>query len=554
MSALSIQPPFPIFTDLDGQPLEDGYIYIGTANLPAVTNPITVYWNAALTNVAVQPIRTSGGYPVNSGTPARLYVNSDYSILVTNRNGSVVYSALAAIERYNDVVININSTNVNFLQAGANAVTRTAQSKMRDSVSVKDFGAVGNGIINDTAAFQNAVNSLANGGTVYMPAGTYLLDSVNIPHDIGFIPIPIQMIGAGTSATILLMNSPTSPVIRTLPFVGPYRNTGSVFSDFAVKANPSGSASNLNHIAIDCESFSEVTFKNLRFIANGSGSCGIFIRVIGGANRFTYSVHIENLIVVYNNGPNYVVKTDDNGGGFITNPNLVYISKCWIYANNNMIAAFDMSCCSEYTIDRCLVESTGNYGAILGARGRISDNWFESQTISPLQFQDLTIGTVSSNGNVITANYFSGYSGAFNINTCFGNLFLANEGGFYTYSKSISAPLSISKDNFPAFPTVAQVFGTVGALTLTTQAVTNIQSGTYKLVYGFVPGVAGPHNVGFIVTPPAGFAIASIVATLGDPVFAGAPYPCAAIGAANQIYATIPNNTPCTLTIQVTLQ
>jgi len=94
MSALSIQPPFPVFTDLDGQPLEDGYIFIGTANLPPITNPLTVYWNAALTNVAVQPIRTSGGYPVNSGTPARLFVNANYSIQVQNRTGAMVYSSL----------------------------------------------------------------------------------------------------------------------------------------------------------------------------------------------------------------------------------------------------------------------------------------------------------------------------------------------------------------------------------------------------------------------------------------------------------------------------
>ena len=46
MSALSVQPTFPIFTDVDGQPLEDGYIWIGTVNLPAQTNPISVYWIA----------------------------------------------------------------------------------------------------------------------------------------------------------------------------------------------------------------------------------------------------------------------------------------------------------------------------------------------------------------------------------------------------------------------------------------------------------------------------------------------------------------------------
>ena len=94
MSALSVQVPYPAFADLDGQPLEDGYIFIGAANLNPQTNPIVVYQNAALTTVAVQPIRTRGGYPVFSGTPGRLYVGSDYSIQVQNKNGSVIYTSL----------------------------------------------------------------------------------------------------------------------------------------------------------------------------------------------------------------------------------------------------------------------------------------------------------------------------------------------------------------------------------------------------------------------------------------------------------------------------
>lgn len=94
MPALEIQQPFPIFTDIDGQPLEDGYIWIGAANLDPQTNPINVYWDAALTLPAGQPIRTLAGYPANNGTPARLYVNSDYSIRVMNKNGSVVYTSL----------------------------------------------------------------------------------------------------------------------------------------------------------------------------------------------------------------------------------------------------------------------------------------------------------------------------------------------------------------------------------------------------------------------------------------------------------------------------
>ena len=95
MSALSVEPPYPAFADADGQPLEDGYIWIGTANLNPITNPIVAYFNSALTIAAVQPIRTSGGYPVYQGTPTRIYASGDYSIQVQNKNGTVVYTSLS---------------------------------------------------------------------------------------------------------------------------------------------------------------------------------------------------------------------------------------------------------------------------------------------------------------------------------------------------------------------------------------------------------------------------------------------------------------------------
>jgi hypothetical protein len=94
MSAVLVPSPYPAFADIDGQPLEDGYIFVGAANLNPQTNPIVVYQNAAKTIVAVQPIRTRGGYPVFSGTPGRLFAGSDYSIQVQNKNGSVIYTSL----------------------------------------------------------------------------------------------------------------------------------------------------------------------------------------------------------------------------------------------------------------------------------------------------------------------------------------------------------------------------------------------------------------------------------------------------------------------------
>jgi hypothetical protein len=94
MSALSIQPPYPAFAGTDGLPLENGYIWVGTVNLNPQVNPITVYWDAALTIPAAQPIRTLNGYPVYQGTPSRFYAGSDYSIQVLDSKGSLVYTSL----------------------------------------------------------------------------------------------------------------------------------------------------------------------------------------------------------------------------------------------------------------------------------------------------------------------------------------------------------------------------------------------------------------------------------------------------------------------------
>jgi hypothetical protein len=205
MSALSIQPTYPILTDIDGQPLEDGFIWIGAANLDPQTNPIAVYWDAALTQVATQPIRTRGGYPLNGTSPGRLYVNSDYSIRVQNRNGSTLYSAPVTTERYGNIII--SSADVTFLQAGTGAVTRTAQAKMRETVSVLDFGAVGDGVTDDTAAIQTALNSGAK--SILVPAGTFLLTA---PLD---IPSGVRVYGEGRDS-VLTMTGSANPKIFSL--------------------------------------------------------------------------------------------------------------------------------------------------------------------------------------------------------------------------------------------------------------------------------------------------------------------------------------------------
>jgi len=179
MTALSIQPTYPIFTDIDGQPLENGYVWIGTANLDPQTNPINVYWDAALTIPATQPIRTLAGYPSRSGTPARLYVNSNYSIRVQNRNGSSVYSAPTATERYNGSVISsINASQVEYTAPGLGAVQVTLQNKLQSQViSITDYGADPTGVADSTTAILAAETARPSGATLVWPQGTYRISA-----------------------------------------------------------------------------------------------------------------------------------------------------------------------------------------------------------------------------------------------------------------------------------------------------------------------------------------------------------------------------------------
>jgi hypothetical protein len=74
-----------------------------------------------------------------------------------------------------DLADNDGSDWIGFEQSGTGAVARSAQDKMRDFISVKDFGAVGDGAIDDTDAIQNAVDyAFTNDiSAVYVPAGIY---------------------------------------------------------------------------------------------------------------------------------------------------------------------------------------------------------------------------------------------------------------------------------------------------------------------------------------------------------------------------------------------
>jgi hypothetical protein len=64
----------------------------------------------------------------------------------------------------------------------AGAVNRPFNTKLAENKSVKDFGAVGDGVADDTAAITNALNT---GGRIYFPKGTYKVTTVLIENIVG---------------------------------------------------------------------------------------------------------------------------------------------------------------------------------------------------------------------------------------------------------------------------------------------------------------------------------------------------------------------------------
>ena len=355
MSALSIQPTYPIFTDIDGQPLEDGYIWIGTVNLAPIVNPITVYWDAALTIPAAQPIRTRGGYPVNSGTPARLYVNSDYSIQVQNKNGSVVYSAPETTERYGNL---INAVDVAYDPPFAGAVRTNVQEALARIVSVKDFGAVGDGITDDTQAIQDAIES--GELSIYIPAGTYKITApLNVPTQQGSTAIHIH--GAGKQQSILQASGTFKTIINIGDNVD--QTIRGRYENFCV----SGTGATVQH-GIYGARVEEHTF------------FGIWAKGFTVAAISTGYGYVNNFIdceCSYNTGNGLELNVDLGLGG---GNNACWISGCLLFSNDG----WGLKATSGYGIwvDGCTIEANKVGGIYFrGISGFRISSYFEANAV-----------------------------------------------------------------------------------------------------------------------------------------------------------------------------
>lgn len=166
-SALEVQPHL-YMGDVTGRPLDYGKVFFGQPHQDPEFYPIDIFYDEALTLPAIQPVRTKGGFLNANGDICEIFAKElTYSVKVLDQYDRKVFYK-------SDMSRTNTDANVSSVLPFVGAIVRTQADKNADYVSVKDFGATGDGFTDDTAAFQTAFNTNL---PIFVPAGNYKLSN-----------------------------------------------------------------------------------------------------------------------------------------------------------------------------------------------------------------------------------------------------------------------------------------------------------------------------------------------------------------------------------------
>lgn len=225
--------------DTQGRPLDAGKVYFGEPDKDPELYPINVFYDEALTIAAPQPIRTMGGFMNANGQMVEIYAaETEYSVKVLDGYGRQVYYQESMSSENAQLAAQKLDTGIT-ATAKFGGVSRLLSSKLSDVVSIKDFGASGDGT-NDANAFVLAANT---GRQLIIPDGKYVaeledasqvnsvLDAVQRMHlqcESLEIRLPAEQIDVTTSTVISATGSDRLKIIGAKPFETTLTSIGSV--------------------------------------------------------------------------------------------------------------------------------------------------------------------------------------------------------------------------------------------------------------------------------------------------------------------------------------
>jgi hypothetical protein len=162
------------FEDNAGRPLALGRVYTYAAG---TSTPKATFADAAGTIPNTNPVQ------LDARGEATIYWDGAYKVVLRDLLDVLLWTVdnITTPQPVLPVLAASGGSALVGFNMGVNSTPRTVQDKLREVVSVKDFGALGDGIANDTAAIQRAHDYVVarGGGDIRFPAGVYKVSLSN---------------------------------------------------------------------------------------------------------------------------------------------------------------------------------------------------------------------------------------------------------------------------------------------------------------------------------------------------------------------------------------
>jgi hypothetical protein len=298
-----------------------------------------------------------------------------------------------------------SSAGISHIASGTGAVATTVQAKLRETVSVKDFGAVGDGVTDDTAAIQAAINYAQQiKAWVYFP-----------PVQFAYMVTGLTIGQAGTNYTCHFQGGGFDPSGASQPLTGQYSGQSMI-------KLINGSNTSLLTIHEDAAQpqFRNITFLGNRAAQSGTSYCVYMPDAVATPGRYYYACWMMDCFVVDGRSGGIFIG-DNRGSGNYDN---VWVQYCGTTTSD---AAITVKCFDQQFSDLQVGPNPGK-GMFLGAVTQIqilNSVFFMNdlhmqvdEGVGNLQVTQTVFDEATTDGVVLTRGTGSGAYGARVFTNC----------------------------------------------------------------------------------------------------------------------------------------